>query len=84
AQYTTDLQWNRVSNLEPFRPKAKTSPLGHRGLFTSHLKPTKKTFAKKASNCFTMPTWISSYAIRPKANEPPSVANCNDDDPLIK
>ncbi|GBO29328.1 hypothetical protein AVEN_184184-1 [Araneus ventricosus] len=27
-----DLQWNRVSNLEPSGPKTKTLPLGHRGL----------------------------------------------------
>ncbi|GBM49741.1 hypothetical protein AVEN_36359-1 [Araneus ventricosus] len=26
-----DLQWNRVSNLEPSGPKAETLPLGHRG-----------------------------------------------------
>ncbi|GBN00848.1 hypothetical protein AVEN_89216-1 [Araneus ventricosus] len=30
--YTADLQWNRVSNLEPSGPKAETLPLGHRGL----------------------------------------------------
>ncbi|GBO18083.1 hypothetical protein AVEN_231760-1, partial [Araneus ventricosus] len=27
-----DLQWNRVSNLEPSGLKAETLPLGHRGL----------------------------------------------------
>ncbi|GBM83943.1 hypothetical protein AVEN_74042-1 [Araneus ventricosus] len=32
AQYTTDLQWNRVSGLEPSGPRAGTLPLGHRGL----------------------------------------------------
>ncbi|GBO33501.1 hypothetical protein AVEN_101189-1 [Araneus ventricosus] len=32
APYTADLQWNRVSNLEPSCPKAETLPLGHRGL----------------------------------------------------
>ncbi|GBN30000.1 hypothetical protein AVEN_266527-1 [Araneus ventricosus] len=32
APYTADLQWNRVSNLEPSGPKAETLPLGHRGL----------------------------------------------------
>ncbi|GBN90099.1 hypothetical protein AVEN_99408-1 [Araneus ventricosus] len=34
AQYTTDLQWNRASNLRPDVPKVKTLSLGHRG----HLK----------------------------------------------
>ncbi|GBN42187.1 hypothetical protein AVEN_174954-1, partial [Araneus ventricosus] len=34
APYTADLQWNRVSNLEPSGPKAETLPLGHRGLPT--------------------------------------------------
>ncbi|GBM34840.1 hypothetical protein AVEN_208042-1 [Araneus ventricosus] len=29
---TTDLQWNRVSNLEPSGPEVETLPLGHRGL----------------------------------------------------
>ncbi|GBL53426.1 hypothetical protein AVEN_119991-1 [Araneus ventricosus] len=29
--YTADLQWNRVSNLEPSGPKAETIPLGHCG-----------------------------------------------------
>ncbi|GBM04477.1 hypothetical protein AVEN_197891-1 [Araneus ventricosus] len=29
--YTADLQWNRVSNLEPSGLKAGTLPLGHRG-----------------------------------------------------
>ncbi|GBM37989.1 hypothetical protein AVEN_171171-1 [Araneus ventricosus] len=29
--YTADLQWNRVSSLEPSDPKAATLPLGHRG-----------------------------------------------------
>ncbi|GBL53795.1 hypothetical protein AVEN_107399-1, partial [Araneus ventricosus] len=28
---TADLQWNRVSKLEPFGPTAETLPLGHRG-----------------------------------------------------
>ncbi|GBN78905.1 hypothetical protein AVEN_31800-1 [Araneus ventricosus] len=32
AQYTTDLQWNRVSNLQPSGPEVKTLPLGHSGL----------------------------------------------------
>ncbi|GBN37845.1 hypothetical protein AVEN_256026-1 [Araneus ventricosus] len=32
APYTADLQWNRVSNLEPSGPKAETLPLGHSGL----------------------------------------------------
>ncbi|GBO01060.1 hypothetical protein AVEN_98152-1, partial [Araneus ventricosus] len=32
APYTADLQWNRVSDLEPSGPKAETLPLGHRGL----------------------------------------------------
>ncbi|GBO21588.1 hypothetical protein AVEN_212397-1 [Araneus ventricosus] len=31
AQYTTDLQWNRVSNLESSVSKAENLPLGHRG-----------------------------------------------------
>ncbi|GBO22631.1 hypothetical protein AVEN_181599-1 [Araneus ventricosus] len=31
APYTADLQWNRVSNLEPSGPRAETLPLGHRG-----------------------------------------------------
>ncbi|GBM65030.1 hypothetical protein AVEN_68951-1 [Araneus ventricosus] len=31
APYTADLQWNRVSSLEPSGPKAETLPLGHRG-----------------------------------------------------
>ncbi|GBN35403.1 hypothetical protein AVEN_35408-1 [Araneus ventricosus] len=30
-QYTVDLQWNRVSNLEPSSPKAETLLLGHSG-----------------------------------------------------
>ncbi|GBO02991.1 hypothetical protein AVEN_24396-1 [Araneus ventricosus] len=39
APYTADLQWNRVSNLEPSGPKAETLPLGHRGLYVcSHGK----------------------------------------------
>ncbi|GBL90968.1 hypothetical protein AVEN_184370-1 [Araneus ventricosus] len=29
---TTNLQWNQVSNLEPFGSEADTLPLGHRGL----------------------------------------------------
>ncbi|GBO35742.1 hypothetical protein AVEN_144084-1 [Araneus ventricosus] len=29
-QYTTDLQWNGVSNLEPSNSMADTLPLGHR------------------------------------------------------
>ncbi|GBN98974.1 hypothetical protein AVEN_44470-1 [Araneus ventricosus] len=28
--YSADLQWNRVSSLEPSGPKAETLPLGHR------------------------------------------------------
>ncbi|GBL68586.1 hypothetical protein AVEN_120652-1 [Araneus ventricosus] len=32
AQYSTDLQWNRVSNMELSLSKAATLPLGHRGL----------------------------------------------------
>ncbi|GBL80085.1 hypothetical protein AVEN_183416-1 [Araneus ventricosus] len=32
APYTTDLQWNWASNLEPSGPKAEALPLGHRGL----------------------------------------------------
>ncbi|GBM86676.1 hypothetical protein AVEN_98058-1, partial [Araneus ventricosus] len=32
APYTAELQWNRVSSLEPFGPKAESLPLGHRGL----------------------------------------------------
>ncbi|GBM63568.1 hypothetical protein AVEN_161140-1 [Araneus ventricosus] len=31
SQYTTDLHWNRISNLEPFGPEAETLLLGHRG-----------------------------------------------------
>ncbi|GBM56092.1 hypothetical protein AVEN_187286-1 [Araneus ventricosus] len=31
AQYTTDLLWNRVSNLEPSVSEANTLPLCHRG-----------------------------------------------------
>ncbi|GBN04771.1 hypothetical protein AVEN_167843-1 [Araneus ventricosus] len=31
VQYTTDLQWNRVSNLVPAGPKAETLPLDYRG-----------------------------------------------------
>ncbi|GBO05665.1 hypothetical protein AVEN_224959-1 [Araneus ventricosus] len=27
AQYTTNLQWNRISNLEPSAPKVETLPL---------------------------------------------------------
>ncbi|GBL92162.1 hypothetical protein AVEN_91508-1 [Araneus ventricosus] len=27
--YTADLQWNRVSNLEPLGTEAETLPLGH-------------------------------------------------------
>ncbi|GBM72022.1 hypothetical protein AVEN_200638-1 [Araneus ventricosus] len=27
-QYTADLQWNRVSNLEPMSPEAEAVPLG--------------------------------------------------------
>ncbi|GBN96015.1 hypothetical protein AVEN_110249-1 [Araneus ventricosus] len=38
APYTADLQWNRVSNLEPSGPKAETLPLGHRGLFLDNLE----------------------------------------------
>ncbi|GBM26991.1 hypothetical protein AVEN_47190-1 [Araneus ventricosus] len=30
AKYTTDLQWNRVSNLETSGPQVETLPLGHR------------------------------------------------------
>ncbi|GBN06692.1 hypothetical protein AVEN_76863-1 [Araneus ventricosus] len=32
APYTSNLQWNRVSNLVPCGPKAETLPPGHRGL----------------------------------------------------
>ncbi|GBO42796.1 hypothetical protein AVEN_270968-1, partial [Araneus ventricosus] len=32
AEYTVDLQWNRVSNLKPSCPEADTLSLGHRGL----------------------------------------------------
>ncbi|GBM34465.1 hypothetical protein AVEN_106707-2-1, partial [Araneus ventricosus] len=31
AQHTTDLQWNRVSNLEPSCVEVETLTLGHRG-----------------------------------------------------
>ncbi|GBO33428.1 hypothetical protein AVEN_121418-1, partial [Araneus ventricosus] len=48
AQYTMDLQWNRVSNLEPTGAKADTLKLGHRGswkrerrLVCSSRHPTK-------------------------------------------
>ncbi|GBM07760.1 hypothetical protein AVEN_137622-1 [Araneus ventricosus] len=42
-----DLRWNRVSNLEPTGPKAETSPLGHRGLYTpsSYAKTFGANFA---------------------------------------
>ncbi|GBO28147.1 hypothetical protein AVEN_61808-1, partial [Araneus ventricosus] len=30
-KYTADLQWNRVSNMEPSGPEAEILPLGHRG-----------------------------------------------------
>ncbi|GBO03104.1 hypothetical protein AVEN_16541-1 [Araneus ventricosus] len=32
APYTSDLQWNRVSNLEPSGSKAEILPLGYRDL----------------------------------------------------
>ncbi|GBM57820.1 hypothetical protein AVEN_22073-1 [Araneus ventricosus] len=32
APCTVDLQWNRVSSLEPLDNVAETLPLGHRGL----------------------------------------------------
>ncbi|GBM30689.1 hypothetical protein AVEN_259561-1 [Araneus ventricosus] len=38
---TTDLQGNRVSNLEPSGPKAENLQLGHRGL-SSDLKNLKE------------------------------------------
>ncbi|GBM58174.1 hypothetical protein AVEN_163941-1, partial [Araneus ventricosus] len=40
APYTADLQWNRVSNLEPSGPKAETLPLGHRGPESSRERRT--------------------------------------------
>ncbi|GBN58597.1 hypothetical protein AVEN_259673-1 [Araneus ventricosus] len=30
---TADLQWNRVSNLQPSGSEAETLPVGHRGIF---------------------------------------------------
>ncbi|GBL91248.1 hypothetical protein AVEN_195134-1 [Araneus ventricosus] len=42
APYTADLQWNRISNLEPFGSKAETLPLGHRGLNLSVKKDPVK------------------------------------------
>ncbi|GBO02250.1 hypothetical protein AVEN_89404-1 [Araneus ventricosus] len=30
-KHMADLQWNRVSNMEPSGPEAETLPLGHRG-----------------------------------------------------
>ncbi|GBM96622.1 hypothetical protein AVEN_273158-1 [Araneus ventricosus] len=48
-----DLQWNRVSNLEPAAPKAETLPLGHRGLQVEdeskcgHQKTNKNIIGRK-------------------------------------
>ncbi|GBL57617.1 hypothetical protein AVEN_184970-1 [Araneus ventricosus] len=33
--YAVDLHWNRVANLEPSDPEARTSPLDHSGYFQS-------------------------------------------------
>ncbi|GBM75666.1 hypothetical protein AVEN_45554-1 [Araneus ventricosus] len=64
--YTADLQWNRVSNLEPSGPKAETLPLGHRGLpFLTYKQPFDATILHVSQICqklsgFHMCMWCSS------------------------
>ncbi|GBL72273.1 hypothetical protein AVEN_115235-1 [Araneus ventricosus] len=44
AQYTMDLQWNRVSNLECSDPEAETLALDHSG-------PTVSVLRRQRSHC---------------------------------
>ncbi|GBM45634.1 hypothetical protein AVEN_204763-1 [Araneus ventricosus] len=47
APYTADLQWNRVSNLEPSGPKTEKLPLGHRGLTLQKKKVSAGRYRNK-------------------------------------
>ncbi|GBN93171.1 hypothetical protein AVEN_50889-1 [Araneus ventricosus] len=46
-----ELQWNRVSNLEPSGPKAEILPLGHRGPFSIEGDEDTDMAEKDMSSC---------------------------------
>ncbi|GBM93789.1 hypothetical protein AVEN_252751-1 [Araneus ventricosus] len=52
-QRQNDLQWNRVSSLEPSGPEVEILPLGHRGLTTEPTSQLPTYHANKRHNPFS-------------------------------
>ncbi|GBM65803.1 hypothetical protein AVEN_164692-1, partial [Araneus ventricosus] len=65
APYTADLQWNRVSNLEPSGPKVETLPLGHRGPLRRTKYATAGNSQRKSSNDYRAAECVSGTSLVP-------------------